>query len=488
MTIQERGEVVQAHRVEPWLYEVPVGFRADMRVPARIFADSELLAEITRDRSLVQLVNVTTLPGITYAALGMPDMHEGYGFPVGGVAATVLPDGVISPGGIGFDINCGVRLLRSDLRAGEVRQWLSRLADALADAVPSGLGVRGGVHLDEAAMNDVLNRGAAWAVERGHGWHEDLDRTEEGGAMAGAEPAGVSRRARDRGKDQLGTLGSGNHFLEVATVDRLDDPAAAEAFGLAAEQVTVMIHCGSRGLGHQVCTDHVAIMDRALGQFGIVLPDRQLACAPLGTPQASNYLGAMIAAANFGWANRQVIAAAVRDAFARTFGRSAEALGLRQVYDLSHNIAKFERHVVGGTAEDVLVHRKGATRSFPAGHPDVPDVYRDVGQPVLVPGDMGRHSFVAVGAPGALAASFGSSCHGAGRAMSRHAAHRALRGTDVAAELGRLGIEVRAERPDLLSEEASIAYKDVETVLEVSAGAGLVRSVARLRPLAVIKG
>jgi Uncharacterized conserved protein len=475
-------------RLDPWRWRIPRDEERGMRVDGIVFADDRLMEGLHDDPALVQVANVATLPGIVGASLAMPDIHWGYGFPIGGVAAMRSDGGVVSPGGIGFDINCGIRILRSDLSADEIRPFVPQLADALFEAVPSGLGARGGIHLDEQQMELVLSEGSRWAVERGYGWPEDLERTEEGGSMAGADPAEVSRKARQRGTAQLGTLGSGNHFLEVATVDRIDDAAAAEAFGLALGQVTVMIHCGSRGLGHQVCTDHVMTMDRALGRFGIVLPDRQLACAPLGTAEASAYLGAMTAAANFAWANRQVIASAVRDTFARTLDRSAQALGLRQVYDLSHNIAKFEQHRVDGVDEDVLVHRKGATRAFPPDHPDVPTAYRAVGQPVLIPGDMGRCSFVAVGAAGAMTASFGSSCHGAGRALSRHAAHRALRGSDVTGDLARLGIEVRAQRPDLLAEEASLAYKDVETVVEVSAGAGLIRSVARLRPLAVIKG
>jgi tRNA-splicing ligase RtcB len=479
---------VPLERIDEVRWRIPVGARPGMRVEGRVYADDRLIAALRDDPALEQVANVATLPGIVGASLAMPDVHWGYGFPVGGVAATRVADGVVSPGGIGFDINCGVRLLRTDLTLDEVRPQLARIADALFRAVPSGIGAHTGRRLGRDEFDQVLLKGAAWAVGRGGGTPDDLEATEEGGAMAGADPGQVSPRARQRGADQLGTLGSGNHFLEVQLVDRVDDEEAARAFCLEPGAVAVMIHCGSRGLGHQVCTDHLTVMDRAVRRYGIVLPDRQLACAPLDSPEARDYLGAMVAAANFAWANRQLIAAAVRDAFERVFGRSAEALGIRQVYDLSHNMAKFERHRVDGRDVELCVHRKGATRAFPAGHPDTPGAYRDVGQPVLIPGDMGRASFVAVGAPGAMVETFGSTCHGAGRNLSRHAATRALRGVDVAAQLHAHGIEVRAERHDLLAEEASIAYKDVEAVVETAAAAGMVRSVARLRPLAVVKG
>ena len=469
-----------------------------MRVDGVIFADERLMATLGDDPALSQVANVATLPGIVGASLAMPDVHWGYGFPVGGVAATRVEDGVISPGGIGFDINCGVRLLRSDLEAADVRPRLERVADALFRAVPTGVGARTRRRLTESDLDAVLRLGARWAVGNDFGWGDDLQHTEEGGEMPGADPAAVSPRARARGLDQLGTLGSGNHFLEVGVVEQVFDPQAAAAFGLRTGQLTVTIHCGSRGLGHQVCTDSLTVMDRAVARYGISLPDRQLACAPAGSPEARAYLGAMTAAANFAWANRQMIAHHVRSAFEQVFGASAEALGLRLVYDLSHNIAKRERHLVprleaargheSPETVEVWVHRKGATRAFPAGHPDVPPAYRAVGQPVLVPGDMGRASYVAVGQPGSLERSFGSACHGAGRNLSRHAAVRALRGVDIVRSLAAEGIVVRAERRDLLAEEASIAYKEVDVVVEVSEGAGLIRRVARLRPLAVIKG
>ena len=459
-----------------------------MRVDGLVFADETLIAPLRDDPSLEQVANVATLPGIVGASLGMPDIHWGYGFPVGGVAAMRVDGGVVSPGGIGFDIDCGVRLLRSDIPAAELRPLISRLVDGLAAAVPSGVGARLGERLARQELDAVLEQGAAWAVARGHGSPDDLETTEERGRLAGARPDVVSDRAKLRGADQLGTLGSGNHFLEVQVVDRVDDPAAAAAYGLAPGTVAIMVHCGSRGLGHQVCTDHVAAMDRAMPRSGIVVPDRQLACAPLGSPEADDYLGAMAAAANFAWANRQLIADAVRRTFASVLGQSWASLGLRQVYDLSHNIAKLETHEVDGRTIAVCVHRKGATRAFPPGHPDVVDRYRAIGQPVLIPGDMGRCSYVCAGAAGSMRGAFGSACHGAGRALSRHAALRTLRGIDVAAELAADGIVVRAERRDLLAEEASIAYKDVEAVVSTAVRAGLVHSVARLRPIAVVKG
>jgi tRNA-splicing ligase RtcB len=485
MSTSAAAPALALERLDPYRWQIPLDRERGMRVAGLVFANDELIEALRHDPCLQQVANVATLPGIVGASLGMPDLHWGYGFPIGGVAAMRRDGGVVSPGGIGFDINCGVRLLRSSISVAEVSPRIEALADALVAAVPSGLGSHLGSRLSGDELDAVLLRGAAWAVERGSGSPADLALTEEHGRLAGAAPASVSERARLRGANQLGTLGSGNHFLEVQAVDRILDPVAAEAFGLREGEVTVMIHCGSRGLGHQVCTDHVAVMDRAVRRYGIAIPDRQLACVPLGSPEADAYLGAMAAAANYAWANRQLIADAVRRAFVGLFGTDAQ---LPMVYDLSHNIAKFERHRVDGHEVEVCVHRKGATRAFPAGHPAVPEAYRPVGHPVLVPGDMGRVSMVAVGLPGAMAETFGSTCHGAGRALSRHEAHRRLRGSDVAGELRREGVVVRAERRDLLAEEASIAYKDVESVVGVAVGAGHIRAVARLRPLAVVKG
>jgi tRNA-splicing ligase RtcB len=479
---------VEVERLDEVRWRLPRSQRDDMRVDGLVFASDELMLDLRDDPALRQVADVATLPGIVGASLAMPDIHWGYGFPIGGVAATRREGGVVSPGGIGFDINCGVRLYRSDLMARDVAGRRERLADALFDAVPSGVGASIGRRLPDVELTRVMRDGARWAVERGHGWPEDLERTEEQGCLAGADPDHVSVRARQRGADQLGTLGSGNHFLEVDVVDRVFDADAGAALGLAVDQVVVFIHCGSRGLGHQVCTDHVAVMDRAMDRHGIRIPDRQLACAPIDSPEGRAYLGAMASAANFAWANRESIGQAVRDAFTRVLGRDARNLGLGLVYDLSHNIAKLEHHLVGGHEVEVCVHRKGATRAFPAGHPDVPRPYRAVGQPVFIPGDMGRHSFVAVGAPGSMVETFGSTCHGAGRRLSRHAALNEAAGLDIARQLAAEGILVRAERPRLLGEEASAAYKDVAAVAAVAEAAGHLRRVARLRPLIVVKG
>lgn len=484
MTMTARG--VSLERIDDYRWRIPRDARRGMRVEGLIFADDQLIEPLAGDPCLTQVANVATLPGIVGASLGMPDLHWGYGFPIGGVAAMSLDGGVISPGGIGFDINCGVRLLRSDLEAADVRPILDRLADGLFRAVPSGVGSHAGYRLSSVDVDAVLRRGAGWAVTAGHGSHLDLAMTEERGCLSGADPSQVSVRASARGSNQLGTLGSGNHFLEVQVVDQVLDPQAAGAMHLREGQVTVMIHCGSRGLGHQVCTDHIGAMERASRRYAITLPDRQLACAPLGSPEAEAYLGAMRAAANFAWANRQLITVAVRRTFAELLGAAAADLPL--VYDVSHNMAKFEQYRLNGEQVELCVHRKGATRAFPAGHPALPEVYREVGQPVLIPGDMGRCSLVAVGLPGAMEETFGSTCHGAGRRLSRHAAIRQLRGVDLVAELRQAGVIVRAERRDLLAEEASLAYKDVEAVVRVAAGAGHIRPVARLRPLAVIKG
>jgi len=479
---------VTLERLDAWRWRIPRDAAAGMRVDGLVYADDRLMAALRDDPALAQVAAVATLPGIVGHSLAMPDIHWGYGFPIGGVAATRRRGGVVSPGGIGFDINCGVRLLRTDLTADDCRPRIEALADALFAAVPSGVGAHTGRRLSERELDAVLEHGARWAVSRGAGTADDLARTEDGGTHQGADPGRVSGRAHQRGADQLGTLGSGNHFLELDVVDAVYDEAAAATLELALGLIVVFIHCGSRGLGHQVCTDHVAVMDRVMARYGISVPDRQLACAPIDSTEGRAYLGAMAAAANFAWANRQFIGHAVGAAFERVFGRGPAGIGLRLVYDISHNLARFERHEVGGADLEVLVHRKGATRAFPPGHPTLPPAYRGIGQPVFVPGDMGRYSFVGVGAPGAMRESFGSTCHGAGRRLSRHAALRQLQGIDVARQLAGEGIIVRAERADLLGEEASLAYKDVSEVVDVAEGAGLMRRVARLRPLVVIKG
>jgi tRNA-splicing ligase RtcB len=459
-----------------------------MRVPGILFADRPLLEKMLSDRTPDQVRNAAHLPGILEASIAMPDAHWGYGLPVGGVVATDEREGVVSPGAVGYDIGCGVRLLRSQLTRAELEPHLDALADALYREVPCGVGSTGAVRVRGAELDRVLREGAKWAVSSGRGWAGDIDHCEELGTLADADPSAVSEKAKERGRDQLGTLGSGNHFLELQEVERIFDQDAARALGLELGAVTVMIHCGSRGLGHQVCTDHVRDVSRKLAGWGIVLPDRQLACAPLGSDEASAYLGAMRAAANFAWANRQCIADEVRRAFESVLRRGAPQLGLSLVYDVAHNIAKFERHAITGGARRCLVHRKGATRSFPPGHPEVPEAYRATGQPVLVPGDMGRCSFVLVGRPGSMARAFGSTCHGAGRQMSRTQAVRETRGRDLVAELRERGIRVRYEGRDTLREETSEAYKDVEQVVRVCEGADLCRIVARLKPFVVVKG
>jgi tRNA-splicing ligase RtcB len=462
-----------------------------MHVPGRVLASPALMDELRGDVTLQQVVNVAHLPGIVGYSWAMPDAHLGYGFPIGGVAATV-PErgGVISPGGVGYDINCGVRLATLNLTRSELLPRIERLVSRLFETLPCGAHPHqsgtGDLSADE--MRRVLRDGAAFAVQRGFGADVDLEHSEEEGAMRGADPAEVSDAAIERGRRQLGSVGSGNHFVEVGCVSRVFEPEVARVLGLAEDSVTVMIHCGSRGLGHQVCTDHVRVVSQRLAGWGIHLPDRQLACAPLGSSEAVSYLGAMRAAANFAWANRQCIADEVRRAFELVLGRSAERLGLSLVYDVAHNIAKFETHEITGGPTRCLVHRKGATRSFPAGHADVPAAYRAIGQPVLVPGDMGRCSYVLVGRPGAMKHAFGSTCHGAGRQMSRTRAVRETRGRDLVAELRQAGVIVRYEGRDTLREETSEAYKDVAHVVRVVAGADLARPVARLKPFIVVKG
>ncbi|MGI0071419.1 MAG: RtcB family protein [Thermoplasmata archaeon] len=473
---------------DEFTYEIPRDEAAGMRVPGVLFSNAALLGGVRDDPSLRQLANVATLPGIQREALAMPDIHFGYGFPVGGVAAFDLADGVVSPGGIGYDINCGVRLIRTSLTADEVRPRLGELMERLYREVPSGVGSRGGHPLTPSSVDEVLAGGARWAVEHGLGRTTDLAFQEEEGRLPGAAPAAVSESARKRGLKQLGTLGSGNHFLEVQAVDRLFDPAFAAALGLEPGRAVVMLHTGSRGLGHQVATDFIQEMDRGLAGQGIVLVDRQLSCAPVASEPGQRYLGAMAAAANFAWANRQAITHGVRRAFSAVFGRPDEELDLAVVYDISHNMAKVEEHAVDGGPQRLLVHRKGATRAFPAGRDEVPEAYRTFGQPVLIPGDMGTASYVLAGLPTSMTRSFGSSCHGAGRRLSRHAAVRAFRYEEVTRALAGRGIVVRSASREGVTEEAPGAYKDVEEVVRVAEGAGLTRRVARLVPMGVVKG
>jgi tRNA-splicing ligase RtcB (3'-phosphate/5'-hydroxy nucleic acid ligase) len=459
-----------------------------MRVPGMLIADRALAERMLSDKTLQQVRNAAHLPGILEASIAMPDAHWGYGLPVGGVVATDPDEGVISPGGVGYDIGCGVRLLRSRLTRADLDPHREALADALFREVPCGVGSTGRVSVTRNELDRVLRDGAAWAVARGMGSASDLEHCEEGGVLGDAASDAVSVEARERGRNQLGTLGSGNHFLEVQEVEQILDDRAARALGLETGAVTVMIHCGSRGLGHQVCTDFVRDVTRKLAGWGIQLPDRQLACAPIRTPEAERYLGAMRAAANFAWANRQAIAHGVRRAFESVLKRDAPSLGLGLVYDVAHNIAKFETHAVGNRRMRCLVHRKGATRAFPAGHPDVPSAYRSIGQPVLVPGDMGRYSYVLIGSAGSMRHTFGSTCHGAGRQMSRTQAVRETRGRDLVEELRQAGVTVRYEGRDTLREETSEAYKDVAEVVRVCEGADLAKPVAKLRPFIVVKG
>ncbi len=460
-----------------------------MRTEGLIFASAAMMEVLRREQALEQVRNVATLPGIVGPSMAMPDIHWGYGFPIGGVAAFDADEGVVSPGGVGYDINCGVRLLRSDLPAASVRPLLDRLADALFRNVPSGIGShRRDLKLSVAETKKVLKTGAAWAVRQGFGDAADLEHIEAQGTIAGADPEAVSERALERGRDQLGTLGSGNHFLEIQQVEEIYDPAAAQALGLFPGQLTVSIHTGSRGLGYQVCDDALRTMLKASQKYGIALPDRQLCCAPLTSPEARDYLAAMAGAANFAFANRQLITAWVRESFEQVLGKGPADLGLRVIYDVCHNIAKWETHEVGGQMRRLCVHRKGATRAFPPGHPETPAAYREIGQPVLIPGDMGRYSYVLVGTAGAMRETFGSTCHGAGRVLSRHAAMKAARGHDVIGELARRGILVRAAGRATVAEEIPEAYKDVAEVVEVVEQAGIGKIVARLKPMAVVKG
>ncbi|MDP2307229.1 MAG: RtcB family protein [Pseudomonadota bacterium] len=461
------------------LYEV-VGPGA--RVPARVVADEVLLEQIRTDRGVEQLLNVATLPGVVRYVVGMPDMHEGHGFPVGGVAATRASDGVISPGGIGFDINCGVRLLSTELYAAEEQERIAPFVHELSRSVPTGYGRGGRVVLTDEEMDAVLAHGVPWVIRTlGAGEPEDVGFIEAGGALPGADPSRVSARAKERGRDQLGTLGGGNHFLEVQRVETVYDEAVATRFGLYQGQLTVLLHTGSRGLGHQVCSDHVACMDAALPRFGISLPDRQLACAPIGSPEGADYLAAMACAANFAWANRQMLTQRVREVALRTLGPGAN---VRVVYDVAHNIAKLEEYPEG----PLWVHRKGATRAFGPRSAELPEAYRGVGQPVFIPGSMGTASYVLVGTDEAGEVSFASCCHGAGRAMSRGAARRKVPGAVVRAELEALGIVVSCPSNAELAEEAPLAYKDVERVVDVVCRAGISRRVAKLVPLGVLKG
>jgi tRNA-splicing ligase RtcB len=475
----------QLIRVNDWEWEIPLGTRGDMRVPAIIFANQPILDALLTDRSLDQLINVTTLPGIQMAALLMPDAHEGYGFPIGGVAATRYPDGAISPGGIGYDINCGVRLLRSQLFFQDVKDHLEKLSKELYRQVPSGMGKGGPLKLKNKEIDHVLRKGAAWAVEEGLGIATDLNFIESNGMLKDAQVKNISARAKQRGHDQLGTIGSGNHFVEVDRVSTIFDQVAAERLGISNNQVVILIHTGSRGLGHQNATDYIKLMIGEMPRFDIHLPDRELACLPFNSPVGQDYFTSMAACANYAWCNRQVITWEIRKAWMEVFGSQAQ---LDLVYDVAHNIAKIETHEVNGKKKKLIVHRKGATRAFGPGNPELPAAYLPIGQPVLIPGSMGTASYVLTGTTASMKKSFGTTCHGAGRRLSRRAAKRKIHGRELQDQLRSQGIYVMAGSLSGIAEEAPAAYKDVDLVVEAVHQAGIAHKVAKLNPLAVIKG
>jgi tRNA-splicing ligase RtcB (3'-phosphate/5'-hydroxy nucleic acid ligase) len=476
-------------QVDQCCWRIPKSYKPGMRVDGLIFTDERLLEQIKKDQAPDQVAHVAFLPGIQYASLAMPDIHWGYGFCIGGVCATDPEEGgVISPGGVGYDINCGVRLIRSNLFYREVKTYLRPLVEELFRQVPTGVGKSGRFHFKDKELRQILSEGPHFLVERGLGSAGDIENTEAKGRLEGADADAVSDRAQGRGEDQCGTLGSGNHFLEVQVVDHVFDEPAAQAMGLEKDMVCVMIHSGSRGLGYQVCDDALARLRKVPEKYGIPLPDRQLACAPVNSPEGQHYIAAMRAAANFAWCNRQLLMHQAREVFASVFGRSWQELQMNLIYDVCHNIAKFEEHTIGGKNKRVWVHRKGATRAFPPNHPEVPPQYRKIGQPVIIPGDMGRASWVLIGQPGSMAKTFGTTCHGAGRAMSRTAAVKEAGGRRIDKELEARGVIVRAQSRRGLAEEQPKAYKNVDDVVEVVDRAGLSRKVARMRPIGVIKG
>jgi len=476
-------------KIDEYRWRVPKSFKSCMRTDAVIYADEPMLNHIVSDNAHVQAANVACLPGIVGSSLAMPDIHFGYGFPIGGVAAFDPENGgVISPGGVGYDINCGVRVLRTDLTHEEIKPRIKDIVYKLASEVPSGVGSEGPISLSAKDMDKVLEIGSKWAVQNGYGEENDILRTEEEGSMPGADPSKVSRHAKERGESQLGTLGSGNHFLEVQVIEEIYDESVAAAFGLFKGQITIMVHSGSRGLGHQVCSDYINVMRRAAQKYGISLPDNQLCCAPVNSPEGKDYFGAMAAAANYAWTNRQLLMHWTRDSFSRVLGASPGKLGIKLIYDVAHNIAKMEKHKVEGKEKVLCVHRKGATRAFPAGRPEVPADLRSIGQPVLIPGDMGRYSYILVGTQKAMDETWGSVCHGAGRAMSRHQAMKTFTAGELLSELEKKGIIARAASKKGLVEEAPEAYKDVREVVDVVANSGIAKKVARMKPLGVVKG
>lgn len=480
---------IQMKKIDENIWEIPQSFLPGMNVPGRVYADEKLLEKMKLDRTLIQCANVAHLPGIYKWAITLPDGHEGYGFPIGGVAATDYEKGVVSPGGVGYDINCGVRLLQTNLTEKEIRPILPTLLDTLFKYIPAGLGSRGQIKVSHVELEKVLSDGVEWAIDRGYGWSEDATKCEEEGCMESADPSKVSPTAKSRGTPQLGSLGSGNHFLEIEKVDEIFDEKAAKVFGIEkVGQILVFVHTGSRGLGHQVCSDYLRVMDNAVKKYKINLPDRELVCAPGKSREAEDYLPAMASACNFAWSNRQMITHWTRQAFEKVLNQPVDSIGLKLIYDVAHNIAKIEEHQVDGRRVKVYVHRKGATRAFPPGHNAVPSTYREVGQPVLIPGSMGTASWVLVGTEKAMELSFGSTAHGAGRNLSRSAAKRRYWGEDVKKDLEKKGVLVKAASMSVLSEEAPGAYKDVDNVTNVSHNVGIATKVARLTPIGVTKG
>ncbi len=470
-------------------YRIEPDPNRNMRVPVTIYADNSLLSKMVQDRTIDQAINVTTLPGVQKHVVVLPDGHEGYGFPVGGVAAMDVESGVISPGGVGYDVNCGVRLIRTNLNENDVRKRLKELVNELFRAVPSGVGSEGAIKLTTSQLDQVLTEGVNWAIRNGYGHREDVEVCEESGQMEGADPSKVSNMARKRGAPQLGTLGSGNHFVEVQKVDKIFDHEAAKRFGIDHEgQVTVLIHCGSRGFGHQVCSDYLRVSESALRKYNIQLPDRELACVPNNSPEGESYRKAMYSALNFAWSNRQMITHWTRKAFERVFNMSEDDLGMHLVYDVAHNIAKVEKHKIDGSTKEVVVHRKGATRAFPAGKEEVPPKYRDIGQPVFIPGSMGTASYILLGGQKSMELTFGSTAHGAGRTMSRSAAKRSYSAQEVQKRLESKGIYIKALTREGVVEETPEAYKNVDVVADVSHAIGIATKVARLTPIGVIKG
>jgi len=480
---------IPLERVDSYRWRIPQRYNPEMRVSGMVYADDVLIEQILLDNAMHQVANVATLPGIVGHSLAMPDIHWGYGFPVGGVAATHAEYGVVSPGGIGFDINCGVRLLATDLLHTQIRGKIDKLADELFSNLPSGVGGAGMHQLSMDEMHAVMVHGAAWAVEESYGFAQDLEVTEEHGCLAGADPDAVSNTAMQRGMKQLGSLGSGNHFCEVQTIEHIYDAEAAQALGIGqVGQIVVTIHCGSRGFGHQIAEDYIRLAESKQQDFGFHLVDRQLACLPLQSNLGKSYLSAMACGANFAWANRQLLMHGVRQAFASVFGKRTRPKDMPLVYDVCHNIAKMEEYEIEGQMQRVCVHRKGATRAFPASHPVLPEKYRAIGQPVLIPGDMGRYSFVLVGAQGSMEETFGTCCHGAGRRQSRTAAKKSITGKELIEQLAARGVTVRVHSKNLLPEEAPQAYKDAQQVVNVVHNAGLAKLVARLKPVIVVKG